>query len=49
MVKGEIKEYTIKDKTMKKTVKVKHNYLFILAMHHLQTTLLIERAHKDTL
>jgi hypothetical protein len=31
------------------TVEVKHNYLSILAMHHLQTTLSTERAYKDTL
>jgi hypothetical protein len=49
MVKREIKEYTTKDKTMEKTVEVKHNHLSILAMHHLQITLLTERAHKDIL
>jgi hypothetical protein len=49
MVKGEIKEYTTKDKTTEKTVKVKCNHLFILAMHCLQTTLLTKRAYKNTL
>jgi hypothetical protein len=49
MVKRETKEYITKDKTMEKTVEVKHNHLSILVMHHLQTTLLTERAHKDTL
>jgi hypothetical protein len=34
---------------MEKTVEVKYNYLFILVMHYLQTTLLIERAYKNTL
>ena len=48
MVKGEIKEYMIKDKTME-TVEVKRNYLSVLAIHYLQTTLLIERAYKDIL
>jgi hypothetical protein len=49
MVEGEIKEYAIKDKTMEETVEVKHNYLFILVIHYLRTTLLIERARKDIL
>jgi hypothetical protein len=49
MVKGEIKEYTTKDKTMEKTVEVKRNHLFILAMYYLQTTLSTERAYKDIL
>jgi hypothetical protein len=49
MVEKETKEYTTKDKTTEETVEVKYNYLFILAMHHLQTTLLTERACKDTL
>jgi hypothetical protein len=31
------------------TVKVKHNYLSILAMHYLQITLLTERAYKGIL
>jgi hypothetical protein len=31
------------------TVKVKYNYLFILVMHYLQTTLLTERAYKNIL
>jgi len=34
---------------MEETVEVKRNYLFILAMHYLQTTPLIERAYKDIL
>jgi hypothetical protein len=34
---------------MEEIVEVKHNYLFILAMHYLWTTLSTERAHKDTL
>jgi hypothetical protein len=34
---------------MEKTVKIKCNYLSILAMHYLQTTLLTEGAYKDTL
>ena len=38
-----------KDKTIEKTVEVKCNHLSILVMHYLQTTLLIERAYKDTL
>jgi hypothetical protein len=49
MVKGETKEYIIKDKTIEETVEVKHNYLFILAIYHLQTTLSTERAYKDIL
>jgi len=49
MVEGETKEYATKDKTMEETVEVKRNYLSILAMHYLRTTLLIERAYKDTL
>jgi hypothetical protein len=48
-VKKEIKEYAIKDKTIEKIVEVKHNHLSILIMHHLQTTLLTERAYKNTL
>ena len=39
----------IKDKTTEKTVEIKYNYLFILAMYYLQTTLSTERAYKDTL
>jgi hypothetical protein len=35
MVKGEIKEYTTKDKTIKETVEVKYNHLSILVMHYL--------------
>jgi len=49
MVEGKIKEYAIKDKTIEETVEVKRNYLSILAMHYLRTTLLIERAYKNTL
>ena len=49
MVKGEIKKYAIKDKTMEETVEVKRNYLSILATHYLQTTPLTERAYKDIL
>jgi len=49
MVEGEIKEYTIRDKTMVETVEAKRNYLSIPATHYLQITLLIERAYKDTL
>jgi hypothetical protein len=49
MVKGETKEYIIKDKIIEKTVKVKCNHLSILVMHYLQTILLIERAYKDIL
>jgi RNase adaptor protein for sRNA GlmZ degradation len=48
-VKKEIKEYTTKDKTTEKMVEVKHNYLSVLVMHYLQTTLSTERARKDTL
>jgi hypothetical protein len=39
----------IKDETIEETVEVKHNYLFILATHYLQITLLIERACKNIL
>jgi hypothetical protein len=35
MVKGEIKEYITKDKTTEEIVKVKYNYLFILAIYYL--------------
>ena len=49
MVEGEIKEYAIKDKTIEETVEVKRNYLSMPAMHYLQTTLLTERAYKNTL
>ena len=49
MVEGEIKEYAIKNKTTEETVEVKRNYLSVLAMHYLQTTLLTERAYKDIL
>ena len=35
MVEGEIEEYAIKDKTTEKTVKVKRNYLFVLAIYYL--------------
>jgi len=48
MVEGEIKEYVIKDETIE-IVEVKRNYLSMLAMHYLRTTLLIERAYKDIL
>jgi hypothetical protein len=49
MVKGKTKEYITKDKTTEKTVKVKYNHLFILAIYYLQTTLLIKGACKDIL
>jgi hypothetical protein len=49
MVKGEIKEYITKDEIIKKTIEVKYNYLSILVMHYLQTTLLIKRAYKNIL
>ena len=49
MVKGETKEYAIKDKTTEETVKGKRNYLSILVIYHLQITLLIKRARKDIL
>jgi hypothetical protein len=49
MVKRETKEYATKDKTIKEIVEVKCNHLSILVMHYLQTTLLTERAYKDTL
>jgi len=49
MVKEEIKEYAIKDKTTKETVEVKRNYLSILAMHYSRTTPLTEKAYKDIL
>ena len=41
-VEGETKEYATKDETTEKTVKVKCNHLSVLAIHYLQTTLLIE-------
>jgi hypothetical protein len=47
MVEGEI--YATKDETIEETVEVKRNYLSVLATHYLRTTLLIERAYKDTL
>jgi hypothetical protein len=49
MVKGKTKEYIIKDETIKEIIKVKYNYLSILVMHCLQTTLLIKKAYKDIL
>ena len=49
MVEGEIKKYAIKDEIMEETVEVKRNYLSVLAMHYLRTTLLIKRAYKDIL
>jgi len=49
MVEGEIKEYAIKDKTTEETVEVKRNYLSVPVMYYLWTTLLTERACKDTL
>ena len=49
MVEGKTKEYVIKDKTTEETVEVKCNYLSIPAMYYLWTTLLTERAYKDTL
>ena len=48
-VEGETKEYAIKDETIEETVKVKRNYLSMLAIHYLQTTLLTERAYKGIL
>ena len=49
MVEKEIKEYAIKDEIIVETVEVKRNHLSMLATYYLQTTLLIERAYKDTL
>jgi hypothetical protein len=49
MVEEEIKEYATKDEIIVETVEVKRNYLSILAMYYLRTTLLIERAYKDIL
>ena len=49
MVEGEIKEYATKDETTEETVEVKRNYLSVLAIYYLRTTLLIERARKNTL
>jgi hypothetical protein len=49
MVEGEIMEYAIKDKIIEETVEVKRNYLSVLAIHYLRTTLLTERAYKDIL
>ena len=49
MVKGEIKEYAIKDKTTEETVEVKRNYLSMPVIHYLRIILLIERAYKDIL
>jgi len=49
MVEGEIKEYATKDETIEETVEVKRNHLSIPAMHYLWTTLLTERARKNTL
>ena len=46
MVKGEVLK---QDKIIEKIVKVKYNYLFILVIYYLQTTLLIERAYKNIL
>jgi hypothetical protein len=34
---------------MEEIIEVKRNHLSILAMHYLQTTLLIKRAYKDIL
>jgi hypothetical protein len=34
---------------MEKTVEVKYNYLSVLAIYYLQTTLSTERAYKDIL
>ncbi len=48
-VEGETKEYATKDETIEKTVEMKHNHLFMPAMHHLQTIPSTERAYKDTL
>ena len=48
-VEGEIKEYATKDKIIEETVDVKRNYLSMLAIYYLRTTLLIERAYKDIL
>ena len=49
MVKGEIKEYAIKDETIEETVEVKRNHLSILAMYYSRTIPLIERARKNIL
>jgi len=49
MVKGEIKEYVIKDKTIEETVEVKRYYLSMLVIYYLRITLLTERACKDIL
>ena len=49
MVEKEIKEYAIKDEIIVETVEVKRNHLSMPATYYLQTTLLIERAYKDTL
>jgi len=49
IVEGETKEYATKDETTEETVEVKRNYLSILAMYYLRTTLLTERAYKDIL
>jgi len=48
-VEGETKEYATKDETTEEMVEVKRNHLSMPAMHHLRTTLLTERAYKDTL
>ena len=46
MVKGEALR---QDKIIEKTVEVKYNYLSILVIYYLRTTLSIERAYKDIL
>jgi len=49
MVKGETKEYAIKDAIMEETVEVKRNHLSMPAMYYLWTTPWTERAYKDIL
>jgi site-specific recombinase len=48
-----VKQFTIEeiteDKTTEEIIEVKYNYLSILVMHYLQTTLSTERAYKDIL
>ena len=46
MAKGEVLR---QDEITEKTIEVKCNYLFMLVIHYLQTTLSIERACKDIL
>jgi len=49
MVKGETKEYAIKDKTIEETVEVKRNHLSMPVIYYSRTTPLTERARKDIL